>query len=145
MAIKAAVIDEVDALSPDELKSFGGELGKKLQEVKSTEVMKSLADSMPPDAKKKAIADAAANLPDEAKKEIAKTLGGPSPETRDKLWAIAVRAFAIVMVGAFLFLAIGIFVEQPKNPVASGDILLSIFTAAVGFFAGLFAPSPGKG
>jgi hypothetical protein len=41
--------------------------------------------------------------------------GDPSPDTRDKLWVIAVYAFAIVMVGAF-----------------------------VGFFAGLFAPSPGS-
>jgi hypothetical protein len=86
----------------------------------------------------------ASRLTLEETKKAQAIFGDPSPDTRDKLWRIAVYAFAIVMVGAFVVLAVGVFLQKPDDPVVSGDILLSIFTASVGFFAGLFAPSPGS-
>jgi hypothetical protein len=39
---------------------------------------------------------------------------------------------------------VGVFVGARSNPVVKSDLLLSIFTATVGFLAGLFVPPPGK-
>ena len=143
MAISSAV-SSIKALSSKELRNFGGELGKSLKENETTAMLTSLADTLSPDSKKRALIDAVSTMPAKDKKELVGAIGGPGPETRDRLWRIAVLAFAIVMVGSFLFLATGIFFNQPEKPIVSAEVLLSIFTAAVGFFAGLFAPSPGS-
>ena len=141
------VIQNVKQLGPDELKRLGVELGRDLPETGSSEMLTSLVENMGIEARKRAVTETAAKLPEKERKEVAEILGigSPSEKTRNKLWTIVVWAFAIVMVGAFLFIAVGAFLSKPENPVASGDILLSIFTASVGFFAGLFAPSPGTG
>ena len=94
----------------------------------------------------KSVTEAIEKSSENVQKVVAASLGLPPPteKTRDKLWTIVVWSFSIVMVGAFLCIAVGAFQEKPKNPISSGDIILSIFTAMVGFFAGLFAPSSGK-
>ena len=139
------VMKSMKKLKSNELTELGNKLGKSLGAGKTSDVMRSVVDGMAPKAKTKMVAEAAAKLSEKERKTVAKSLGlePPNGKTRDTLWIIAVVSFAIVMVGAFLFIAFGIFADKPENPVASGDLLLSIFTAAVGFFAGLFAPEPG--
>lgn len=85
----------------------------------------------------------------EEKQEIAKNVvaaanGGlppPNPETRDKLWKIVVTAFAIVLVGSFIALAVGVFAPIQAKGVKP-ELILTTFTTVVGFLAGLFTPSP---
>ena len=139
------VMKSMKKLKSNELTEFGNKLGKNLGEGKTSDVLRSVVDGMTQKAKTKMVAETAARLSEKERKTVAKTLGlePPNGKTRDRLWIIAVVSFAIVMVGAFLFIAFGIFMDKPANPIASGDLLLSIFTAAVGFFAGLFAPGPG--
>jgi hypothetical protein len=61
-------------------------------------------------------------------------VSGPAQDAADRLWRIIVTSFAIVLVGSFLALA----------PVATGsdDVMLTVFTTAAGFVAGLLSPSP---
>ncbi len=68
----------------------------------------------------------------------------PSQRTKDCIWMITVISFAIVMVLSFFALAYGAFFSGAEEHAISGELILSVFTAAVGFFAGIFAPSPGK-
>lgn len=65
-----------------------------------------------------------------------------SEQTRDRLYMIVVIAFSVVLVGAFVTLAVGVFVAPGKSKV-SPELILTTFTTVVGFLAGLFAPSPG--
>ena len=134
---------KVRGLNSAGLKNLGNVLGKELAETETSEVFGSMVDSMSSNGLNKAIKD----LPDTKKKEINKssTFPPPTEKTRDRLWSIVVWSFSIVMVGAFFSIAVGaLFLEKPESPIISGDVLLSIFTASVGFFAGLFAPSPGE-
>ncbi len=84
----------------------------------------------------------------EEKQEIAENvaaaangIGGPNPETRDTLWKIVVTAFAIVLVGGFIALALGVFLPIQEKGVKP-ELILTTFTSVVGFLAGLFTPSP---
>lgn len=141
MQIKKA-IEEVKTLNFEDFKEFGDELGKNLVASQSEYVIESLSNRLSSDDKKRVLVKSATNMSDDDKRDLFETIGVPSLETRDNLWKIVIWAFAAVMAGSFCVLAIGVFVDKPQDPIASSDILLSIFTAAVGFFAGLFAPSP---
>lgn len=96
-----------------------------------------------------AMKEAMQGRPEEDKKEIAENvnaaanggIGGPNPETRDKLWTIVISAFAIVLVGGFIALAVGVFVPIQAKGVKP-ELILTTFTSVVGFLAGLFTPSP---
>lgn len=96
-----------------------------------------------------ALEQAMQGRPQEEKKEIAQNMaaaanggiGGPAPETRDKLWMIVVSAFAVVLVGGFIALAVGVFIPIQANGVKP-ELILTTFTSVVGFLAGLFTPSP---
>jgi hypothetical protein len=66
---------------------------------------------------------------------------GPTSRTSDKLWTIVVSAFSIVLVGAFVALAIGVFAPIQEKGVKP-ELILTTFTSVVGFLAGLFTPSP---
>ena len=57
----------------------------------------------------------------------------PRDRVRDAIWLIVVVSFAVVLVGAFVTIA-----ADGSKP----DIVLTMFTSAVGFLAGLFVPSP---
>lgn len=65
----------------------------------------------------------------------------PSVGVRDWLWVISITAFAVVLVGSFITLAISVFVA-PSAGGTSGQVILTMFTSVVGFLAGLFVPSP---
>ena len=67
-------------------------------------------------------------------------LGRPSVRVSDRIWLIAVGAFAAVLVGSFLTLAISMFVRV--QDATSAQVMLTVFTAVLGFLAGLFTPSP---
>lgn len=72
----------------------------------------------------------------------------PDPPTKNAIWVIVVCAFALVMVGAAWVLGHGLTVElkQDATYATRGDMILTVFTTAVGFLAGLLSPSPlGRG
>jgi hypothetical protein len=86
------------------------------------------------------------DLSDPEKKEVAKSLGltEPEPRARNAIWIIAVTAFSTVLVGSFITLAFALFQTQKEgvDNVAKPELIMSVFTAVVGFLAGLFVPSP---
>jgi len=66
----------------------------------------------------------------------------PNPDVADKLWMIVVRTFAIVVVAtaaALIYLVI-----EPTTSTVRPELVLSLFTSATGFLAGLFVPAPQK-
>jgi hypothetical protein len=109
---------------------------------KIMELMRGLA----PTDRKTAIVNAADTLTDKDSQDVAGKIGMPPPDerTRNLLWKITVCAFAIVLVGTFLFIASAMFITQSKDIVTlvKPELVLSMFTSAVGFLAGLFVPSP---
>ena len=68
-------------------------------------------------------------------------LDKPSQGANDRIWLVVVSAFAIVMVGAFVTLALAVFVAPAQGGVKP-ELILATFTSVVGFLAGLFVPSP---
>jgi hypothetical protein len=68
-------------------------------------------------------------------------LDRPSRQAGDMLWLVVVTAFAVILIGAFLTLAAGVFITPAQNGVKP-ELILTTFTSAVGFLAGLFVPSP---
>jgi hypothetical protein len=72
--------------------------------------------------------------------DIQQGLKGPSQSVNDRLWLIVVSVFAFVLAGAFLTLALGVFI--PANGKVKVELVFATFTSVVGFLAGLFAPSP---
>jgi hypothetical protein len=102
--------------------------------------LKAVSD-LPSETKKDVVSEAASKLSPKDREEVAQMLG-PSGKTRDKLWLIVVSAFSIVLVAGFVTLAVGVFQAKPAAPVASAELVLTMFTSAVGFLAGLFVPSP---
>jgi hypothetical protein len=102
-----------------------------------------------PEAQLKAVAEAAMkNLGSDAQADVMQQarvqLPTPGLEASEKLWRIIVTSFSIVLVGAFLALAlIGTgTVGYLYNSEPAGDVMLTVFTTAAGFLAGLLSPSP---
>ncbi len=69
-------------------------------------------------------------------------IGSPSKTAGDTLWFIIVTSFAIVLVGTFVSLAIGVLVLGKSAANADLQILLTMFTGVVAFLAGLLTPGP---
>jgi hypothetical protein len=97
---------------------------------------------------KTALIEGANKLPDQDKKEVAAQIQSgmapPDDQTRNWLWLVVISAFAVVLVGSFVTLAIAVFRTQNSNTVnlVKPELVLSMFTSVVGFLAGLFVPSP---
>ena len=68
----------------------------------------------------------------------------PDGKTSDALWLIIIFSFAIVLVGTFLSLAIGVLVLGKSEANAELRILLTMFTGVVAFLAGLLTPGPSR-
>lgn len=70
----------------------------------------------------------------------------PDTSTTNWIWLIVVSAFALVMISAVLVLGLGVFKPAIKDAdyIAKSDTILTIFTTAVAFLAGLLSPSPVK-
>jgi hypothetical protein len=64
----------------------------------------------------------------------------PEGKVRDIIWLIVICGFVFVLVLSFLAIAFTV-IYFPKEESAR-QIILTIFTSAVGFLAGLMAPSP---
>jgi VIT1/CCC1 family predicted Fe2+/Mn2+ transporter len=98
-------------------------------------------------AERRDLSAAIDQLPEKTKQAIADQLrrgiDQPSQKTRDVLWIAVVFSFAILLIGAAITLVIGVFSPQSSTTMmVKPEIVLSIFTSAVGFLAGLFVPSP---
>ncbi len=110
--------------------------------------LKSLMGGLNKEDLKSVLIEGAKQLPDEDKgavaDEIRSGMGQPSDPTRDRLWIIVIAGFAVVLIGSFITLAIAVFQTQDTTRVnlVKPELVLSMFTSAVGFLAGLFVPSP---
>ena len=62
----------------------------------------------------------------------------PDRQVTDVVWIIIVGSFAFILIGAFVTLALVVFIAKQ----VSGDLLLTIFTTTAAFLAGLLVPSP---
>ncbi len=71
-------------------------------------------------------------------------LGSPDGKMRDALWLIIILSFAIVLVGTFVSLAIGVLVLGKSAANAELQILLTMFTGVGAFLAGLLTPGPSR-
>lgn len=110
------------------------------------DVLQRAVRDLPSDEERKdLIVQAVRNLPPEERaatiRAVSAVMNQPSAGVRDRLWLIVIAAFAVVLVGSFITLAISVFVA-PSAGGTSGQVILTMFTSVVGFLAGLFAPSP---
>jgi hypothetical protein len=78
-----------------------------------------------------AIQDAATSL----------NFGPPSMEVRDKIWAMIIAAFAIVLIGSGIALLVGMSRGIAQDGV-SPQLVLTVFMSCASFLAGLLAPAP---
>jgi hypothetical protein len=100
-----------------------------------------------PVQEKKDLAETAMNeLNAQDQREMRHRLRVPRPgqAAADRIWNIIVTAFAIVLVGAFVALALvttgaG---EALWGNAGTDEVMLTVFTTAAGFLAGLLSPSP---
>ncbi len=95
-------------------------------------------DALPDTDKKTLVLHTAQLMSDADQQDVARELTHPNGGTTNYLWLIVISAFAIVLVGTFLTLAISVFVGDGTSP----ELILTLFTSVVGFLAGLFTPSP---
>ncbi len=102
--------------------------------------------SQPPEPDKEMIIQAMNKFGPKDKQEIIDQVGlrSPGQKASDTLWLIIVCSFAFVLVGTFLGLAIGVLILGKSAANAELQILLTMFTAAVAFLAGLLTPSPAQ-
>jgi hypothetical protein len=69
-------------------------------------------------------------------------------DTADRLWQIAIGAFAVALIVVVVSLFVGFFTagtsapETQGAPVVDSDTILAIFTAFLGFLTGILVPSP---
>jgi polyferredoxin len=94
------------------------------------------------DDQKEMVTAAAANLSAQDRAELARQLAPPEPATRNTLWLIVISAISLVVVGSFITLAVAVFVARPEKTYVTPELILTMFTSAIGFLAGLFVPSP---
>lgn len=88
---------------------------------------------------KQVVMKAMQSLPAQDQTDIAHQLGfQPSRQVTDMVWIVIVISFALILVGGFVTLAMAVFTYGKL----SGDLLLTVFTTAAAFLAGLLAPSP---
>lgn len=137
------MLNQVKNLSTSDRETIWTRLPELLGKPTSLDLGPALS-KLPSDKKAEALTTAIKSLTNEERAQLATqvagTLGPPSDHTRDYLWLIVVIAFAIVLVGAFLTLAIGVFINASGK--VKPELILTMFTSVVGFLAGLFVPSP---
>ena len=129
------IVGQVGELSQAEQKDlYKGILSIIPSEITSAE-FGSYLSTKPAEEKNKAVAQFTATL------GMTPVLGAPTQRARDRLWLIVVSAFALVLVGGFVTLALGVFLTPAQDGVKP-ELILTTFTSVVGFLAGLFVPSP---
>ncbi|HEX6552162.1 MAG TPA: hypothetical protein VF026_05325 [Ktedonobacteraceae bacterium] len=102
-------------------------------------------NSLDMNTKKDVTATALNSLDDASKKDVATRAGISSPNqtTTNTIWLFIVIGFVFVFVVASTFLIIGVTILGKKADDV--QVVLTIFTAVIGFLAGLLTPSPAQG
>ena len=143
------IMAQVKEMSRPELEKFGeslpGLIDPSLLSMYVNTSLGSALKALPPEEKAEAIKSAIQAQPEPERKSLAKQVSAgamppPTDGARDRLWLIVVCAFAIVLVGSFTALAVGVFL--PASGKVTPELILTMFTSVVGFLAGLFVPSP---
>lgn len=111
-----------------------------LSDEASVETVMGGVQNLPSHARIAVLKQSAAQLSHDEQRAIFE--GMTPPNDTKGLWLIVVCAFAIVLVGSFLALALGMFFPPPTGAAVKPELALSMFTSVVGFLAGLFIPSP---
>jgi hypothetical protein len=94
-----------------------------------------------------ALRSAFQSLPEDNKKLITEVLSPvltpPDEKSKNKIWLIIIWACSIVMVGSFIILGLGAFIEfaDPAKGTKP-ELILVVFTTVTGFLFGLVSPSP---
>jgi len=81
----------------------------------------------------------AERLPPDERAMVVAAIGSPRQEVSDRIWQWVVAAFLAIMLAVVATLIAAFLL---RNSLAGIEALTAIFTAALGFIAGLFAPSP---
>jgi hypothetical protein len=86
------------------------------------------------------------SLAKEATESLPQLLPEPDKSTNNAIWLIIVCAFVVAMLGSVYVLGAGVTskLEATAIYVTKGETILTIFTTAVAFLAGLLSPSPLK-
>ena len=99
-------------------------------------------DALNDDQKKKLLVQMLNSLSPGDRNEVVNStgFGEPGRKTRDAIWLIVMITFALVLLVAAGSLVYGVvFLQRTADNV---QVVLTIFTAVVGFLAGLLSPSP---
>jgi len=100
-----------------------------------------MSQPQPPDQKSIAL-DALTYLKPADRKDVLKQAGllpDPDATTVNLIWRVIVGAFVLALLGAVAVLAYNAVAQKP-----TAEVLVTIFTTAVGFLAGLLTPSPAQ-
>ena len=100
-----------------------------------------MSQPQPPDPKSIAL-EALTNLNQADKKDVLEQAGllrDPDVTTVNLIWRAIVFAFVIALLVAVAILAYNAVAQRP-----TAEVLITIFTTAVGFLAGLLTPSPAQ-
>ncbi len=84
------------------------------------------------------------DLQEEVVQQLPRALPPPDSQTNNVIWLIIVLSFAVVMVGAAYVLGANVTskLENGMQYVTKPETLVTVFTTAVAFLAGLLSPSP---
>jgi len=99
-------------------------------------------DQLTPEERKAAAADLLRSFSLADRKEVVQAagLGPPKQATANFIWITVVTCFALVLIASAASLLYGVVFLQ--RTIDSMLVVLTVFTAVVGFLAGLLAPSP---
>ncbi len=139
-SLSAADLASMTDMDREKVGSLLSGLVPKFPEERRRKFALSAVSSLPPNGQQAILKRAIQDLPKSEQESLAATMPLPGDGTRDHLWKVVVQAFAIVLVGSFFTLALGVFL--PQKGIVEPAIVLSMFTSVVGFLAGLFVPSP---
>jgi hypothetical protein len=106
-----------------------------------TNVMAAM-EQLNPEERKAAAADLLRSFPLADRREVVQAagLGPPNQGTANFIWITVVICFALVLIASAASLLYGVVFLQ--RTIDSILVVLTVFTAVVGFLAGLLAPSP---
>jgi hypothetical protein len=139
-----ALLQTMSGLSPEDQQAIiATSLNKMAPEDKKATIATGLNQMAPKDQQATIATGLNQMTPEDQQATINQAgIRSPGQKSSDTLWFIVVFSFAIVLVGAFLCLAIGVLVLKKSAADAELQILLTVFTSAVAFLAGLLTPGP---
>jgi hypothetical protein len=104
-----------------------------------TKEIKAAVGNLPPEQQIDLAKGVMGGLSASDRQEVARSLGMPVPSTkaRDILWGLVISSACLTLVASALALLATIFI-----PNSQAQVGITIFTAILGFIAGIFVPSP---